>query len=114
MIKNFKTKLLSLIIMQFLVFAVAFTFYGTIAYYQSTIDDNGQGNYPGAVGLRSYFQEGTGSSDKPFVISRPIHFYNLTRLQNLGVFNQKFYFSLGYDPTGGNNLQFYENDSSNN
>lgn len=70
------------------------------------------GDLPGDVGLRSYFEKGTGVSDDPFVISRPIHLYNLSRLQNLGVFGEKKFFSLGYDPTGGTDLKFYENDSS--
>jgi nitrogen fixation protein FixH len=67
--------------------------------------------YPGTVGLRSYFQKGTGTEADPFVISRPMHFYNLTRLQNLGILNSRLHFSLGYDPDGGTNLRFYKNDS---
>jgi len=80
---------------------------------------------PGTVGLRSYFQRGDGSEADPFVIARPAHFYNLTRLQNLGLLGSKFHFTLGYDadtstghtydPYGknsGTSLVFYQSDSS--
>lgn len=71
------------------------------------------GEYPGVVALRSYFQKGSGTLANPFVISRPIHFYNLTRLQNLGVFSSdSYYFSLGYDPDHPNDP--YASDSATN
>ena len=54
----------------------------------------------GEVGLRNYFYDGNGSESKPFEIVSPIHFYNLTRLQNLGVFSQKKYFQIGHDFNG--------------
>lgn len=80
---------------------VAFTY----AKYYSTINDdyNNDEGLPGNVGLRSYFHTGTGTSADPFVITRPIHFYNLTRLQNLGIFDPlnnnggRYYFRVGYD-----------------
>ena len=50
----------------------------------------------GEVGLRSYFYTGDGSENRPFEIVSPVHFYNLTRLQNLGVFPQKRYFRMGH------------------
>lgn len=56
-------------------------------------DGDGRGN----VGLRSYFHTGTGTAAHPFVITRPRHFYNLARLQNLGAFSEHTYFQLGYD-----------------
>lgn len=82
----------------------------SVALFVSTI--NKTGNLSGQVGLRSYFEKGTGTETDPYVISRPVHFYNLSRLQNLGVFESKKYFSLGYDPDGGSNLRFYKSDSS--
>ena len=52
----------------------------------------------GMVGLRSYFYDGNGTYEKPFEIVSPIHFYNLTRLQNLGVFSlEKTYFRIGHE-----------------
>ena len=76
----------------------------------------------GEVALRSYFQKGSGTEADPFVISRPIHFYNLSRLQNLGVFSSKTFFVLGYDPNHpddihgtdpNTDLTFYQDNSSN-
>jgi hypothetical protein len=93
--------------------AVCFFPFATIALYQENSNFNTQGNFPGQVGLRSYFQEGTGTSDNPYVISRPIHFYNLTRLQNIGIFSdKKYYFSLGYDTNGDGTKEFYIDNSS--
>lgn len=74
----------------------------------------------GQVGLRNYFHISTtyigdGTAAKPYVITRPIHFYNLTRLQNLGVFGEKTYFQLGYelDPTNQPGVYLvYKSDSS--
>lgn len=52
----------------------------------------------GEVGLRGYFYTGDGSSLHPFEIVNPIHFYNLTRLQNLGLFlNDQFHFQVGHN-----------------
>ena len=50
----------------------------------------------GNVGLRNYFFSGDGSEENPFEIVSPIHFYNLTRLQNLGIFPEKKYFQVGH------------------
>ena len=69
----------------------------------------------GDVGLRNYYQKGSGTHLDPFIISRPVHFYNLSRLQALGLYSDPSnpkYFQLGYDPNGGNDLRFYENDVS--
>ena len=61
------------------------------------VSDDGDGR--GNIGLRSYFHTGVGTSDRPFVITRPRHFYNLARLQNLGAFSTHTVFQLGYDLT---------------
>ena len=50
----------------------------------------------GEIGLRGYFYAGDGSEQKPFEIVTPTHFYNLTRLQNLGIFPEKKYFQVGH------------------
>ena len=69
-------------------------------------DANSGGSY-GEVSLRSYFERGNGKKaydpddpdtnigDYPYVITRPHHLYNLSRLQNLGVFSEQTYFQLG-------------------
>ena len=58
-------------------------------------------NVDGSVGLREYFYRGDGyigdgSELYPHEIVTPLHFYNLTRLQNLGVFPEKTYFRVGH------------------
>lgn len=50
----------------------------------------------GNIGLRNYFFSGDGSEENPFEIVSPVHFYNLTRLQNLGIFPEKKYFQIGH------------------
>lgn len=60
----------------------------------------------GIVGLREYFynvyepgeelRDGH-DEDHAFEIVTPTHFYNLTRLQNLGVFSEKKYFKIGHN-----------------
>ena len=98
---------------------IGFSAYVTAAAYNKSKNLEPTG---GEVSLRSYFQKGSGTSDDPFVISRPIHFYNLSRLQNLGVFSSQTYFVLGYDPNHpedihgvnpGTDLTFYKDNSSN-
>ena len=96
---------------------IGFSAYVTAAVYNKTKNLEPTG---GEVALRSYFQKGSGTELDPFVISRPIHFYNLSRLQNLGVFSSKMFFVLGYDPDhpddihgkNGGDLTFYKDNSS--
>lgn len=61
----------------------------------------GDQNVDGSVGLREYFYRGDGyigdgTEQYPHEIVTPLHFYNLTRLQNLGVFPEKTYFRVGH------------------
>ena len=51
----------------------------------------------GKVGLRSYFYKGDGSAANPYEIVTPTHMYNLSLLQNLGVFPKKMWFKVGHD-----------------
>ena len=51
----------------------------------------------GQIGMRGYFYSGDGSAAHPFEIVSPVHFYNLTRLQNLGVFSEKKHFQIGHN-----------------
>ena len=98
---------------------IALGSYVSFAIFEAS--ESATGDFAGKVGLRSYFQKGTGTETDPFVISRPVHFYNLTRLQNLGVFPTRVFFVLGYDPSHPNdpygsdsatNLQFYTDNIS--
>ena len=58
----------------------------------------------GDIGLRNYFFAGDGSEENPFEIVSPVHFYNLTRLQNLGIFPEKKHFQIGHDFDDGKGL----------
>ena len=55
----------------------------------------------GEVSLRSYYECGRGTLADPYVITRPRHLYNLSRLQALGVYGKKTYFALGKVDLGG-------------
>ena len=82
------------------------------AFVKKAGDETG---FQGDVGLRNYYQKGSGASGDPFVISRPLHFYNLSRLQALGLYSDPanpVYFQLGYDPNDGDNLRFFADDTS--
>lgn len=73
--------------------------------------ENSDGAF-GSIGLRSYFHCGNGTKEDPYVITRPRHLYNLSRLQSLGVFSEKKYFQLGYDLDGdGKKYEFYSSDT---
>lgn len=46
----------------------------------------------------SYYESGNGTSDNPFIITRPKHLYNMAWLQNLGFYDDKtYYFELKED-----------------
>lgn len=90
-----------------LIFSLAATSVGsvfaaaaTIALYTRSAESNG--SY-GEISLRSYFHSGNGTSKKPYVITRPRHLYNLSRLQSLGVFSdpERANFQLGAEGLGG-------------
>ena len=50
----------------------------------------------GEIGLRGYFYAGDGSEEHPYEIVTPVHLYNLSRLQNYGIFPEKSYFQVGH------------------
>ncbi|MCI2069242.1 MAG: hypothetical protein LKJ88_06725 [Bacilli bacterium] len=86
----------------------------TYMVFQSTQDlgNNDTNNVKGEVGLRKYFDSGSGTSTDPYVITRPIHLYNLSRLQALGVFMSSKYFQLGStNPINGTD-HFYYSDTA--
>lgn len=73
--------------------------------------ENSDGAF-GSIGLRSYFHCGNGTKEDPYVITRPRHLYNLSKLQSLGVFSEKKYFQLGYDLDGNGTYEFYKGDEN--
>ena len=51
----------------------------------------------GQLGLRSYFYAGDGLSEHTaYEITTPTHMYNLSQLQNIGLFPNKTFFQLGH------------------
>lgn len=62
--------------------------------------------------ISQYFHCGDGSENNPFVITRPIHLYNMTELyKNLdGFAEESYYFQLGYNLDNSNTLKFFSYD----
>lgn len=65
-------------------------------------------DFRGSV-VTSYFHCGTGTGDDPYVITRPVHLYNLTMLyQKLEGFDEEQnYFQIGYDLDNDGDLEVY-------
>ena len=65
--------------------------------------------------ILSYFESGDGSENDPFVITRPIHYYNLVRLTEVGYSEfdgNNTYFQFGKDLDSSGTAKFYNyNDS---
>ena len=59
--------------------------------------------------ITSYFHCGTGTEEDPYVITRPVHLYNLTRLYEdlAGFAEANNHFQLGYDLDNDGDLEFY-------
>ena len=96
-----KTKGLSVLfisIVSILVLTIALNVGVSMALYKKYV--NGNGTY-GEISLRSYYECGRGTEEDPYVITRPRHLYNLSRLQGLGIYGEKTYFQLGKVDLGG-------------
>ena len=72
-----------------------FTIGSTLGWFKGG-NNNAEKVINGQVGLRGYFFTGDGTQEHPYEIVSPVHFYNLTRLQNLGIFPHKTYFQVGH------------------
>ena len=66
-------------------------------------DDVKSDGTSGEISLRSYYESGTGTELDPYIITRPRHLYNLSRLQALGVYDSMTYFKLGKEGLNGDN-----------
>ena len=57
----------------------------------------------GEIGLHGYFFAGDGTAQNPYEIVTPTNLYNLSRLQNLGIFTEQTHFQVGhvFDETDG-------------
>lgn len=85
---------------------VGFSFFavvtGTVAWFISGgLQADKQAD--GEVGLRSYFYSGDGLTESTaYEITTPTHMYNLSQLQNIGLFPEKRYFRIGHLDTNDN------------
>ncbi|MBR4335876.1 MAG: hypothetical protein IKP74_05415 [Clostridia bacterium] len=88
--KNKWLALIALVVLAAAVFSVTFAWLAGSNIIKSTVDK--------ASILTSYFHTGDGSEENPFVITRPLHFYNMIYLyQRLeGFADEGYYFQLGY------------------
>ena len=68
---------------------------GTIAWF-TTMNATSEETIDGEIGLRSYFFAGNGTESEPYEIVSPTHLYNLSRLQDIGIFPEKCYFQVGH------------------
>ena len=64
--------------------------------------------------ITQYFHCGDGSENDPFVITRPVHLFNMTELYDKlpGFSEENYYFQLGYDLDEDGDLEFYAYDDS--
>ena len=69
----------------------------SFAWFQEPGDKINEEIVDGQIALRGYFFSGNGSEEHPYEIVSPNHLYNLSRLQNLGVFPTTAHFRIGHD-----------------
>lgn len=97
--KKLLVLIIALVILTAVIFSATYAWLAGSNVIKSTVS--------GGSILTSYFHTGDGSADHPFVITRPLHFYNLIYLyQRLDGFylnqredalpNEGYYFQLGY------------------
>ena len=105
--KNKKTRLLALLSTNIAVLCAAVVF-STVAWFVQDVSIGPVENMPSKI-LTGYFDKNVlptdfdeevyphGCSANPYVITRPIHYYNLVRLQELGTygFTSETYFQFG-------------------
>ena len=100
--------------------SIALTTLAWLAKPKSSTDEHADGT----IGLRGYFYSGNGTKESPYEITKPSHFYNLSRLQSLGIFTdrsnsgEQTYFRLGHlendggtpDDTSDDTICLFEDD----
>ena len=105
--KNKKTRLLAILSINVATLSAALII-STVSWFKQDVSIGPVDNVPGSI-LTSYFDKNDlpqnfdettyphGCSSNPYVITRPVHFYNLVRLQELGTygFGPETYFQFG-------------------
>lgn len=88
------------------------TVMATIAWFSPTMEIKPPTSEPTSGILTSYFDSGTGAENDPYVVTRPIHFYHLSYLQNSNYFNnEEVYFQFGKNLDGSSEYKFYNYDN---
>lgn len=88
------------------------TVMATIAWFSPTMEIKPPTSEPTSGILTSYFDSGTGAENDPYIITRPIHFYHLSYLQNSNYFNnEEVYFQFGKNLDGTSEYKFYNYDN---
>ena len=87
----------------------------TISWYNAKQEIIPTDNVPSSI-LTGYFESGNGTQGNPYVITRPIHYYNLVKLQetNYG-FDSNTYFQFGkqgLDTSAPTEYKFYSYDNN--
>ena len=103
-----KTDLRKILILSTMIPALAavFAVSTSLALYVKDAESDGSS---GRVALRSYYERGTGTELDPYIITRPRHLYNFSRLHALGVYDDGPHFwKLGFEDGSG----VYEDDES--
>ena len=64
--------------------------------------------------ISQYFDSGSGTQDDPYIITRPVHLYNMTELYDKweGFAEENHYFQLGKDIDNDGDLEFYAYDDN--
>ena len=80
----------------------------TFAWFMSANDRLDIQETKGGV-ITQYFHCGDGTENDPFVITRPVHLYNMTELYDKlpGFAAENYHFQLGYDLENNGKLEFY-------
>ena len=89
--------------------ATSFTF----AWFTSATTNLNLESVGGGV-ITQYFDSGSGSENDPFIITRPVHLYNLTELYDKldGFAEENYHFQLGKDIDNDGDLEFYAYDDN--
>ena len=105
-----KINLLFYILISFASVALAATSF-TFAWLSGATTEVNMNRVGGGV-ISQYFHCGDGSENDPFVITRPVHLYNMTELyENLeGFAEEDYHFQLGYDLENNGTLEVYDYD----
>ena len=91
-----KTLLTKIFLCSLASFSLVAVVTGVVSWFVSTGAKNDK-QADGVIGLRSYFYDGDGETEETaYEITTPTHMYNLSQLQNIGLFRDKKYFQIGH------------------